>query len=236
MNWSDFLIIFIMAGFGISGLVHGFVYSVFRLASFFVSIIVAAKFFPVVADTLMKTALYINIKNYIRKGLLMQQSAQVSAPVGTPGRTSVEAVMNNLKLPDFTKDILTRGISDPDKLLDINRIMDTISGQLARIAIDIISLVALYIAVRIALVFLRFMLQGIAKLPLFKQIDKIGGFALGAMEGLLSIYILCAIVMIFQALPQMKAVFAAIDSSLIAKFFYRNNFIINWMFPGGVHL
>ena len=80
------------------------------------------------------------------------------------------------------------------------------------------------------MILIKFVLQGIAKLPVFKQIDKLGGFALGAVEGLLTVYIVGAVLMLFSAAPYFKPVFESIEASIVAKFFYQNNFIINWMF------
>jgi uncharacterized membrane protein required for colicin V production len=122
---------------------------------------------------------------------------------------------------------------NPSSLLDMSKIMDQVSNQLAHMVIDIISLVVLYIVIRIALAFAKVIIQAIAKLPIFKQVDKLGGFAFGAVEGLLTIYILFAVLMLFHTNPQFKAVFEALDNSVVAKFFYQNNFIIDWMFPKG---
>jgi len=115
--------------------------------------------------------------------------------------------------------------------VDVNKIIDAISGELAKVVIDIMSLVLLYILIRLALVFVRTILQGIARLPVFKQMDKLGGFAFGAVEGLMTVYIIFAIIMLFNAAPQFKPVFETVDSSTLARFFYQNNFIIEWMFP-----
>ena len=227
MNWSDLLVIGIIAGFGLIGLSNGFILSIFRIASFFVSVLVSVKFYPVVADFLMKTTLYSNIRQSIFKNLMKQQT---QAPK-TSGTSGAEAVINGLNLPDFMKDMLKQPVQDTSKLVDLTGIVDYISGRLATFAVEMISLVLLFILISVAFTFARFILQGIAKLPLFKQFDKLGGFALGAVEGLLTIYILFAVIMLFNAAPQLSGFFEAMDSSQIAKYFYQNNFIVDWMFP-----
>jgi uncharacterized membrane protein required for colicin V production len=231
MNWTDLLIIIIIGGFGFIGLRNGFIYSMFRLFSFFISAILAVKFYPMVSKVLMKTSLFFNIKSSIYKNLMLQQQAQTPKIDAQAKQTAADAVINNLQLPGFLKGSLIEHMPNPSKLIDISQIMDTVSGELAKVVIDIIALIVLYILIRIGLVFLRFILQGLAKLPVFKQLDKIGGFSFGAVEGLLTIYIVFAFVMLFNASPSFKGVYQAIDSSLLAKFFYQNNFIVNWMFP-----
>ena len=233
MNWSDLLVIAIIVGFGIIGMVNGFIYSMFKIASYFVSIFISMKFYPAVAKILMKTPLYTNIKASILKSLMLQQQAQAPT-VGTHVKqVAADSIINSLHLPGFLKGTLISQMPDPTKLFDLSKIMDMISGELTKVVIDIIGLVVLYIIIRIGLFFLRFILQGIAKLPIFKQMDKLGGFAFGAVEGLLTVYIVFAVLMLFHSAPQFKDFFVAVDNSVIAKFFYQSNFVISWMFPKG---
>ncbi|MCX7921172.1 MAG: CvpA family protein [Clostridia bacterium] len=238
MNWSDLLVIAIIGGFGLLGLSRGFIYSLFRLLSFFVAAIISVKFYPLVADILMKTALYTNIKASILKNLLFQQQSQTPAiddQAKQIAASKADEFISGLHLPGFLSDMLgkevVKSFPNPSKLVDMSQIMNVISEHLAKLAIDIISVIVLYIVVRIALTFLRVVLQGIAKLPVFKQMDKIGGLAFGAVEGLLTIYVVFAVLLVLHANPQFRGAFEAIDNSLVAKFFYENNLIIDWMFP-----
>lgn len=232
MNWSDLLVLGIIIGFGIIGLTNGFIYSIFKIASFFISLIVSIKFYPIVANILMNTTLYTSIKSSILKNLLLQQ-VQSPKVEGQAKQAAADAIINSLHLPGFLKENLITQFPNPSKLVDVAKIMDMISGKLAGIVISIISLVVLYIAIRIALIFIRVILQGIAKLPIFKQVDKLGGFAFGAIEGLLTIYILCAVLMLFNTSPQFKGIFDSVDNSIIAKYFYQHNFIVDLVFPKG---
>lgn len=231
MNWSDLLVIGIIVGFGIIGMRNGFIYSIFRLASFFISVIASIKFYPKVSEILVKTGLYMSIKASILKNLLMQKQALVPKVDGQVRQAAADTVINHLPLPSFFKGTLISRIPDASKIVDVTRIMDVISSELAKVVIDVISLVLLYILIRIGLVFLRFVLQGVAKLPVFRQMDKLGGFAFGAVEGLMTVYILGAVLMLFNASPKFKPVFEAVQGSVLAGFFYQNNFIIDWMFP-----
>lgn len=231
MNWSDMLVIGVVLVFGIIGLMNGLIFSIYRIASYFISVIISVKFYPVVAEFMMKTPLYTNIKALILKNLLVQQQAQTPGVNGQVKQAAADTVISSLHLPAFLKGTLISRIPDPSKLIDMTKIMDNISGQLAAIVIDVISLVLLYILIRVGLVFVKFILQGIAGLPLLKQVDKLGGFAFGAVEGLLTVYIVFAVLMLFHTSPQFKGFFDAVDNSSFAKFFYQNNFIIDWMFP-----
>lgn len=231
MNWSDLLVLGIILVFGIIGLSKGFIFSIFRLASFFMSLILSIKLYPVVAKFLTGTSLYTVIKQSIFKSLMLQQQIQSPAVDQQVKEAGAKAVVDNLHLPGFMKDMIKDSLPNATSLIDVSRIMDLVSDKLATLTIEIISVVLLYIFIRVALTFARVILQGLAKLPVFKQCDKLGGFAFGAVEGLLTVYVLLAVVMLFNTAPQFKGLFEAMDSSILAKYFYENNFIMNLMFP-----
>lgn len=234
MNWTDMTVLGIITVFGVIGLLNGFIYSVFRVASFFISVTLSLKLYPAVSKIMIKTSLYTNLKASILKNLLNQSTTLIPRIDGEVKQAAANQVINKLSLPGFMKGVLVNQMPEPSKLIDVTSIMDSISGELAKLVINVLSLLFLYIAIRLGLRLLRFILQGIAKLPVFKQVDKLGGFALGAVEGLLTIYIICAVLLIFNALPQFRQVYESVDKSIIAKFFYHNNFIVDWMFPGKI--
>lgn len=233
MNWSDLLVIAIIGGFVILGMMNGFIMSIFRLASFFISTILAVKCYPVVAGILMKSTIYISIKSSIAKNLILQQQAQAPQINEQAKSMAADAMVNQLKLPGFMKGVIKGQIPNPTDILPMDRIVDMVSDQLAKLAVDIISLLVIFILVRVGMVFLKFVLAGVAKLPIFRQMDKLGGIAFGAVEGLLMVYIVFAVAMLLNSMQQFEGFFKAVDSSLIAKFFYQHNFIIDWMFPKG---
>jgi hypothetical protein len=60
------------------------------------------------------------------------------------------------------------------------------------------------------------LLKGISKLPLFKQVNKLGGFILGGAQGVLAIYILCALLVLFNANPKFAGIFNGLGTSMFA--------------------
>jgi len=231
MNWCDLSVLTIILVFGLIGYFTGFIMSIFRLASFFISAFLAIKFFHVVSEFLQKTAIYTNIKNSIYNTLLLQQQSQSPKVDGSVKQAAAQTIVDSLHLPGFLKGTIIEQIPNPTKLIDLSWVVNIVSEKLAVMVVDIISLILLFILIRIALIFAKYILKGIAKLPVFKQMDKMGGIAFGLMEGLLMIYIVCAILILFHSAAQFNSVFISIDNSTFAKFFYQNNFIVDWMFP-----
>ncbi len=231
MNWTDIAVIAIIVIFGVIGMKTGFVLSVFRLVSYFVSIFISLKIYPSVAQILAKTGMASRIQVAVAKNLLLQSDAITTGVDSQVKETAAQAVIDNLKLPGFVKQSISNSVPNVSQVLPVDKVVEAISGQITWIVLQIIALILVCIIVRIALVFLKAVLRGITKLPLFKQLDKLGGFALGAVEGLMTIYVVFAVLMLFSSNPRLANLFASIDSSVIARFFYQNNFIINFMFP-----
>jgi hypothetical protein len=177
----------------------------------------------------MKTPLYGSINASILKNLLHQQ---VQSQSTIPGNTSVaDGIVNNMNIPGFLKETVKSNIPDFSKLIDVQKIMESVSAELTKMIIGVISLILLFILIRVGMIFAKFLLKGVAKLPVFKQIDKVSGFFLGAFEGVLFVYVICAILAIFNTAAIFKDVFAQINNSVIAGYFYQHNFIIDIMFP-----
>ena len=225
MNVADVVVIAAIVAFAFIGVRHGFMKTVFKLGSFFISVLVAVKFYPTVAELLMKSSIYTELKASILKHIL------VSNP-----ESNIENAAQASKLPGvslkacpcrFIKDMLFSG--SESKLLDYSKLAESVSDELAGLVISVLSLVLLFIAVRILLFFGSFILSGLAKLPVLKQLDKAGGLALGAVEGLLTVYILLAMLTLFSSSKWFAPIHDAISQSLIAGYLYENNFIVRYV-------
>ena len=74
--------------------------------------------------------------------------------------------------------------------------------------------------------FLKFIFGAIAELPIIKQIDKLGGFIYGVIEGLLIIYIILAIL----SFVNVEELQLAIKTSYLTSILYNNNLILMLFF------
>lgn len=226
MNWTDIAVFIIIAAFTVIGLKNGFLYSVFRLLSYILSVIFAIKFYPVLSGMLQNTVLYTNIKTAVIKGIIKQQTENISA---IKDRTA-QSIVDGLKLPGFIKDSILENITGKD-IFGLQKIMDAIGSEIAMLVINILSVILIYVIIRIALVFARVIIKTISRLPVFKQLDKTGGFVLGAIEGVLVVYIICAVLILFSAFPKFSSTIDDLENSQFANYFYQNNFIVSWISP-----
>ncbi len=90
--------------------------------------------------------------------------------------------------------------------------------------------IVLFIVVRIALILLKFLAEAIASLPIIKQCNKAGGIIYGIIVGFFIIYVLLAILFFVMSVNNIGTVADMINSSIISKFLYENNIILNIIF------
>ncbi len=229
MNWADFTVLIIIAVFTFIGLKNGFLYSVFRLLSYILSVIFAVKFYPVLSGILQKTVLYDSVKMSVIKGLMKQQGQTIS----NAKETAAQSVVEGLKLPGFLKDSILEHIQKSN-IIDFSGIINAVGNEIASLVMNILSLIIIYALIRFGLVFTKVIIKTIARVPVFRQLDKTGGIVLGAIEGILAVYVICAVLVLFSAFPKFSSSIEEIEKSLFADHFYENNFIVSWISPDDI--
>lgn len=236
MNWTDIVVLTIILGFGYFGLKKGIMFSLFKFTSFFIAIIVAVKFSHLLAGILSATFIFPTVKTIIFDKMMLQQEEQMAA-ANEGASATAESVIDGLKLPEFIKNFISDKVvgnmPDVGGIIDYASIVDKISDVLANFVISIMSVILLYIIARIALIFARSILEKMTRLPVLRQVDKLGGFALGIGQGLLIVYAVFAVLMLFNATSLFGGIFDSIEASRVAKYFYENNVIISLMVPKG---
>lgn len=231
INIADLVMILIILGFTVFGIVNGFVMSIFRVVSFFVSIFLAITFYPLLADFYMKSPIFNTINSAIFQNLQGQQAAMKTEIVTETAKTASNTMLDGLAIPSFLKNTISSGIPNFDQIVDTNKILEAISFKLTEMIISVLSLIMLFILIKIGLFFIKFLIKGFAKMPVFKQVDRAAGFILGTIEGFLMIYILCALLTLVSTMPQFENIFNQIDNSSYVSFIYNNNYIIEFLFP-----
>lgn len=213
MKWlADIAVVAVIAIFGFIGLSKGFFKTVYKIGAFFASGWVAIKFYPKVSALLQGTSLYIRLKDNIINNPALQGAGNTVE--------SMKEVIADLPLPDFLKSIL-QGIGGVDQL----------GTSLAELIANIVSVILLFIVARLALMIIFAIIERVVKLPVLKQIDKFGGFLLGAVQGVLIVFVLFTVLMLLLSSAQFNGIHDAINNSIIAKYLYEHNFIVKLIAP-----
>ncbi len=232
MNWCDYVVIGIIGVFALIGLFKGFIMSVYRLVSFVVCIFLSIKLSPVLARYVEKTPVFDRIKGAIVSNLEIWSKNALSSPqAAQTSAEGTEKLLGTIPMPEIFKSSLLKNVPSPSELIDVKSILDAVGSELAGMIISVLCLIVLYFVLRLIFYIAGKLLRGISELPVFKQINKLGGLILGALQGVLAVYILCAVLVLFNSNPGLAPVFEGIESSAVASGFYGNNFIVNFLFP-----
>ena len=129
-------------------------------------------------------------------------------------------VINSTQIDENLQSTIQANIDDMEENND-NSIVNGIVEQGSReITINIIygvTLLILFIIARIVLIFISALANIVAKLPILKQFNKIGGVIYGVLRGMIITYAILMIVSLVITLNPKSSIADALESSYLAK-------------------
>ena len=195
----------------IIGYVRGLTGSLIKILSFVLSIIIAfVLFIPVSNLIINNTEIDENLESSIRNMIIQDEQNE------------------DENMPEAITDYIGQKI---DQAADDAKeaIVDSTARDVALTIVKAGTWIALFIIARILLIFLRFITSLIAKLPVIKQFDKLGGIIYGLIEGLIIVYFLLALISFIS--PMLNGTLAnAIDESFVGSMMYNNNLLLKIIF------
>lgn len=100
-----------------------------------------------------------------------------------------------------------------------------VARDVATIIINASVVLIVFIVSRIILGLFKFSGDIIAKLPLIKQVNHLGGFLYGLIKGFLIVYAAFAIISLSASLLDLNSFISLINASIISNIMYNNNLI-----------
>ena len=207
----DLIVIAIIALCIILGYVRGLTGSLIKILSFVLSIVIAF-------------VLFIPISNLVIENTQIDESLEQSIREMIIGNEQ-EGESN---MPEAITDYIGQRVeqaADDAK----TAVVDSTARDVAETIVKAGTWVVLFIIARILLIFLKFITALIAKLPVIKQFDKLGGIAYGLIEGLIIVYLLLALVSFIAPMFD-NSIIVAIKDSFVGSIFYNNNLLLKIIF------
>jgi hypothetical protein len=103
------------------------------------------------------------------------------------------------------------------------------SDQCTKTVISLFCIIALYIAIRVALSLIKVFLDELAAIKMFRPFNYIVGPVLGLAEGVFTVYLAMAVVMLVNAVVQNNYIWQLLVDSRLARSIYQNNLFLNFM-------
>ena len=196
-------ILFIFVGYkkGLAG-------SLIKLCSFVIALILALALYKPVANAIKdNTQIDENIKSTIVETFGQQEQTQEE---------------------NMPKDLVQNISSEIENATSeaVNNTAQSISDTIINIGAGIV----IFIVTRLLLIIVSIFAKQIVKLPIIGLVDKVGGIAYGAVEGIVIIYIVLGLISLSSLIWVDNAVVTAITNSGIGSFLYNNNIILKIFF------
>jgi uncharacterized membrane protein required for colicin V production len=223
MNGLDILVIAIIGLCIAGGAMKGFVRTVLGLVNFILAIFLTNLLYPHVGRFLRGfDGLYNSLSTSIA-GIL-----GLDAIIESGANAAQSEIIAALPLPDAFKETLIAN-NNPiiHGALGASGISEYISGFLAGIVINVISMIAVFILIFIGLMFLTRLLDIIAKLPILNSLNKLLGAGIGAVWGLLLTWLILAVVVLYFSANTNTDMVNLLETSAIAKPLHESNFMLN---------
>lgn len=207
MNWMDIAVAAIIIITCIEGYVKGLVISIITLGSWIVAGIISMKFYPVAADYIIaNTAIYSKINEAVNN----KTTVAIGANAG-----SVD--LSFIRLPAILNDmIITNTFTD-----------NTVGDMIAKLIIDISSIILIFFIVKIVLFMVGLILDKFMKLPFLNQLNRLGGLVFGFFKGGIIVCILFALLIPIIGMTQNQFIVEGLESSVISWYLYDNNIILS---------
>jgi uncharacterized membrane protein required for colicin V production len=223
----DVLILVIFAINVIKGWKNGLILSFFKMSSLIVAGIVAKICYPKLSEYIMENSTILSkVEEVIGRRVQVTYDNSVAVSTMT-GNTNIFEI---LKLPKgienlFMKSEMMREYSNQA----MAGVYTYLSDILARMFIDFISMVIIFLVIRILLFIVGHILDGIATLPVLKQFNCLGGVIFGFLKGLLIVLIFLAVITPFTAMSHSGILVEGLEKSIVAKALYYNNPIVGML-------
>lgn len=216
----DLVIISIIASHAFWGYRRGLVGVIFKILTFLISILIMFVLYKPVSNTIMEhtkldewlsSKIAQNIQGTsLENGELMQYDNSNSG---------VSKVVID-ELNSFVRDALRKSESNI-----VGYVSDNIAIQMVRIG----TMLCLFIVSRFFLLFIRFIAEVLANLPIIRMFNRSGGLIYGVIKGFLITYVILGLFSIASPLIANWGVLDAIQDSTLGNKMYNDNVIIKFI-------
>ena len=215
----DIFIAIVLAFCTWRGYRRGLIRAVFDLLSNVVALALTYMFSGVVASALRQTALFDWLKAAIAGWLGL--SDRVST--GVTNIIAQADVIAGLSLPNHVLNLLLEN-NNPEvyNMLGVTLLEDYISGFLASMIISAISAAAVFMVTFSVLMFISRSLRIFNRIPIIGRLNRLGGAVGGAAIGTFMIWVIFAV----MTLVPMDDI--GISDTVIARYFYENNMLMDF--------
>ncbi|MBQ9766407.1 MAG: CvpA family protein [Lachnospiraceae bacterium] len=220
-NWLLLIVILFFVIMGIYGFNKGFVKSLFSLVTLILTVIFTVIISPHIATWVKEnTGMYDAAKDGVCEFI-----ANLAEAAEEEAGESKE--IDELPLPEAIRDFLDEHMGKDEEVdLSIDKYGEKAGAYIANIVINAATFIATFIVIMIILKVLVQLLDVISKLPVLNGVNRLAGTALGLLEALIIVWILCVAVTAGASTDLGLIFLEQINESDVLSFLYNNNYLM----------
>lgn len=193
----------------IMGYKKGLIGVIFNICAFLISIVITLILFkPASTYIINNTEIDDNIKNMILRNNV--ENAEMEEEENLDIQKYIESNIKDIE--NKTK----------------SQVMEIVANNVSEKSVEVLTGIIIFIAVRIVVNLLKFLLESLAEIPLIKQFNQVGGVAYGAVKSIVIIYLVLTILFFVVSINNNGIIANMIDSSYVTKILYNNNIIVKY--------
>lgn len=186
----DGILIGIVLFFSYVGYRKGLILSLLKLVAYYISYVLARVFAPMLSHTLAKTALYDTVDIWVKRRL-------EKIDIGEAFSAAISQQNSTGKIDEgIVARLLKKGLEEGSLTEQTNQ-LDFLRDALLQSFFYVVAFLLVFFGTLILLSIGLLFIKKVLSLPGLKQIDRTGGFLLGALQGALVTYLLMFVVVVF---------------------------------------
>lgn len=230
MNIIDLVVIVLILLYVLNGIYRGFVPSLMNLGGFFVSWVVAFLTYPLLSRTLINSEFFSSLRFYIEGAERVGDYTITSLPVSSITPDQLSSIMETAKMPQpydaaIVENIRTQAFESQG----ITTLGDYFDMTIYSVMINIISLLIIFVILRILLTLLTNAFSYAVDTPQLRRFDALTGGGVGLLRGFFSMHLLFAVVPIALILLPVQIVTDLVNSSQASSIFYSGSIVLRFI-------
>lgn len=201
------------------GYFKGLTGSLLKIVSFVLALVIAFVLFKPVANFVIDHTNWDENLEQAIKEMLIEDTKQEEVQKENEEQSMPDAIMN------YINEAVEQAGTDAK-----NAIVETTARNVAVTIINSAVLIALFLISRIVLILVKGLANIITKIPVIKQVDKLGGIIYGVLEFLVILYIILAIISFISPMIAGTGIIKGIQDSFLGSRFYNNNLLLKIIF------
>jgi uncharacterized membrane protein required for colicin V production len=212
----DLIIGVIIILFLIIGYKKGLVFCLINLATFIVAIVLAFALCSPVAELVKNTTeIDENMKSFIVSHM--------------PGGEEIDLKANE-QLPEPIRNAIDGSVTSINEAKE--KAIDATATEITNNVLKAICFVAIFFLVKILMFVLKVVSRIFTKIPVIEQINTLGGMIVGALEGLILVYVIFGVISLISPMLTNTAIVDSINDSFFGKMMYNNNVVVKYIYNG----